>query len=92
MAAHICTALREFADTTIPTFRIKEVLDYGAFGGQLDFDDWQAMHEAADKNILEVNNLAAALLPKYEKRWQEIGEPNTYEAWIDAMVNKRLEE
>ena len=85
MAAHILTFFKEvielnkkgkFDDKQHELFQ--QALDFAPLGNQPEYADWVELH---CKFPSEFINAVTRLLPKYEKIWNDLGQPKIYEEW-----------
>lgn len=93
MAAHIRTFLHQAIDLhAAGKMDVRQVelhvhgLEFARLGDQLDFEDWEALHNCTPD---EFAAKAAVLLPKYEAKWNEVGQPATWEAWMEVLKERR---
>ena len=94
MAAHIVTFLKEaieldekgkFDQAQHDLFQ--DAIDNAQLGDQLDYpDDWRGAHCMQPNVFIEY---IKSILPKYEKRWEELGRPETVEKWKEIERSNR---
>lgn len=81
MAASALTILKTWAAGEQTAQKLVDhALGYAPGTDNLDMDDWVELKKHSDN----VQPVAARLLPKYEKMWEEFGKPENYEAWQRA--------
>lgn len=84
MAAHILTVIDQLIDTDHQPKQVSHGLDYAKWGDNLDivhFNDFTDLLSDPKCTAEHIRIMAKALRPIYFARWQEIGEPETAEAW-----------
>jgi len=84
MAAHIYTILQQVIDRpgdVIP--HLKNGLSYAPFGDNMEDDDWRQLNDALDSGHDKALRMVKALLPIYEHKWTELGEPRSSEDWME---------
>lgn len=79
MAIHTLGLLKEFRDRDLTLEAIKGALGYTDAGGALDIDDWLILYNAI--SIDEVKRAVEFLIPKYEKIWNLLYQPDTAGDW-----------
>jgi len=91
MAAHFVTYLKEaieldqqgkFDNKQLDLFI--QALEYAQLGNTPKFIDWQTLHCKFPSDFIVVAKL---LMPKYEKIWEELGQPKTHEEWQAARFS-----
>jgi len=84
MAAHIYTVLKQVVarpDAEIP--HLKNGLSYAPFGDNMEDDDWRQLNDALDAGDDTALRMVKALLPIYEQKWAELGEPRSSDDWME---------